>query len=152
MRQFDIKKFSDEAPELYKAFKDYSDHVMSERGVKGKQFSAKSLDDKEKVINKLFADEVARRSKVEVSAYDGDVMHYSMNPMVKSFADAIYDAMIEMIIPDVLNPSIGLIAETVNVDWGDVAKFELENSALYNVASAGYRQRILFFKSYPIQL
>lgn len=141
MRNFDVKKFADESPELYKAFKDYADHRMSEMGMKGKQFSAKSLDDKEKVISKLFADEVARRSKVNVSDYDGDIMHYAQNPMVKSFADAIFDKMIDMIIPDILNNSIGLISDVTNVDWGDVAKFELKNGALYNVAKAGYRQK-----------
>lgn len=141
MKKFDVKKFSAESPELYKAFKDYADHRLSEMGVQGKQFSAKSLDDKEKVINKLFADEVERRSKIEPSRYDGDMMHYAHDPLVKSFADAIYDKMIDMIIPDVLNSTVGLISEITNVDWGDVAKFTLKNGALYNVARAGYRQK-----------
>ena len=147
MKNFNIKKFSDESPELYKAFKDYADHVLStERGVNGKTFSQHSLDDKEKVINKLFAEEIARRSNVSVSQYNGDYMHYSINPVVKSFGDAIYDSMIDMILPDILNTSVGLISEIVNTDWGDVAKFELENNALYNVSKAGYRQKNTSFQ------
>lgn len=143
MRNFNIKKFESESPELFKLFKDYSDHVLSteRKTVVGKQFSAMSLDDKEKAINKAFADEVAKRSKIDLSSYDGDMMHYSMNPLVKSFADAIYDRMVDMVLPEVLNTSVGLIAEIVNVDWGDTAKFDLENNALYNVAKAGYRQK-----------
>ena len=147
MKNFNIKKFSDESPELYKAFKDYADHVLAtERNIKGKTFSQHSLDDKEKVINKLFADEVSKRAKVSVSEYDGDYMHYSLNPMVKSFADAIYDSMVDMILPDILNTSVGLIAEIANVDWGDVAKFDLENNTLYNVSKAGYRQKNAMFQ------
>jgi hypothetical protein len=147
MKEFNLKKFSDESPELYKAFKDYADHVFSvERNIKGKQFSAISLDDKEKVINKLFADEVAKRSNVSLSSYDGDMMHYSVNPVVKAFADSIFDRMIDMILPQVLNTSIGLISEIVNVDWGDTAKFDLDNNALYNVSKAGYRQKNTTFQ------
>jgi len=149
MKEFKTAKiFAEESPELYKVWKDYSDHYLFEdRGIKGKQFSSISLGDKEKVINKLFAEEVARRSKVSLSDYDNnDTMHYSINPMVKAFADAIYDKMIDMIIPDVMNTSVSLISEVVNVDWGDSAKFDLENNALYNVSKAGFRQRNAMFQ------
>ena len=90
MKELNTKLFS-ECKELYTAFKDYYDHTQSIDGVVGKQFSAKSLDEKEKVINKLFADEIARRSKVSLVDYDGDVAHYAQNPMVKAFADTISD-------------------------------------------------------------
>ena len=137
-----VKRFAKESPELYKVFKDYADNVFAvERNVKGKSFSAMSLDDKEKAINKMFAEEIARRSKVEVSAYDGDYAHYCENPIVKSFADSIFDRMIDMILPEALNTSVGLIAEIAYIDWGDTAKFDLDNNALYNVYKAGYRQK-----------
>lgn len=142
-----VKKFAEESPELYKAFKDYADNVLAvERDVKGKVFSAVSLDDKEKVINKLFAEEVAKRAKVTPADYDGDYAHYAQNPMVKSFADAIVDKMIDMVLPEVLNTSVGLVAEIVYTDWGDTAKFDLENNALFNVAKAGYRQKNTVFQ------
>lgn len=136
-----VKKFGETSPELYKVFKDYADHVRSTRGAKGKTFSDKSLDDKEKVINKLFAEEVAKRSKISVKEYDGDIMHYSMNPVVKSFADAIKDQMIDMILPETLFGSLGLIADIRFADWGDSLSFDIENNGLYTVSKAGYRQR-----------
>lgn len=142
-----VKKFAEESPELYKAFKDYADNVMAvERNIKGKSFSAVSLDDKEKVINKLFADEVSRRSKVTVEDYEGDMMHYSKDPRVKAFADAMVDHMIDMVIPDIMNSSVGLIADISYTDWGDVAEFELENNGLFNVSKAGYRQKNTLFQ------
>lgn len=142
-----VKKFAQESSELYKAFKDYADNVLAvERNVKGKSFSAISLDDKEKVINKLFAEEVSRRAKITVEDYEGDYAHYAQNPVVKSFADTIVDNMIDMILPEMLNTSVGLIAEISYTDWGDTAKFELENNALFNVAKAGYRQKNTLFQ------
>lgn len=148
MREFDsVKKFAEESPELYKAFKDYADNVLAvERNAEGKVFSAHSLDDKEKVINKLFAEEVERRAKITVADYEGDYAHYAQNPMVVSFADAIIDKMIDMILPEMLNTSVGLIAEINYVDWGDTAKFDLENNALFNVSKAGYRQKNTTFQ------
>lgn len=138
-----VKKFAEESSELYKVFKDYADHVQSLRGVKGKKFSDKSLDDKEKVINKLFAEEIQRRAKVSVEDYGGEryMMQYCQNPVVKSFADAIKDQMIDMILPETLFGSMGLIAEIKFADWGDSLSFDLENNGLYNVSRAGYRQR-----------
>lgn len=148
MRELDnVKKFAEESPELYKAFKDYADNVLSvERDIKGKSFSNVSLDDKERVINKLFAEEVERRAKVTMADYDNDAMHYSQDPRVKAFADAMVDHMIDMILPEVLNSSIGLIAEISYTDWGDVARFDLENNALFNVSKAGYRQKNTTFQ------
>lgn len=138
-----VKKFAEDSSELYTTFKDYADHVQSLRGVKGKKFSDKSIEDKEKVINKLFAEEVARRAKVSVEDYGGEryMAQYCQNPMVKSFADAIKDQMIDMILPETLFGSLGLIAEIKYADWGDSLSFELENNGLYNVSRAGYRQR-----------
>ena len=137
-----VKRFAKEAPELYTAFKDYSDHKMAvERNIQGKTFVNKSFEQKEDVINKLFAKEVEERSKISLSDFDGDVAHYAQHPSVKAFADAIVDRMIDMILPDMLNSSIGMIAEIQYLDWGDSGKFNLENNALFNVAKAGYRQR-----------
>lgn len=135
-----VKAFAEQSNELYTSFKDYRDHWLSvNRKVKGKAFADKSLDDKDKVITKLFADEVEKRSGV---AREGmDERHYANNPMVKFYAESIIDTMIDMIIPDVLNTSVGLIAEIQYLDWGDTGKFEIKNSGLFNVSKAGYRNR-----------
>ena len=138
-----VKKFAVESPELYKLFRDYADQYLAvEKGYKGKTFSQNlSMDEKEKAINKAFAEEIAKKSGVKAEAYDGDMMHYSANPMVKSFADAIEDKMIDMIIPEVINTSIGLIADISYIDWGDTASFDLENGSLFEVCQAGFDQK-----------
>lgn len=143
-----VKTFAQESAELYTAFKDYADHTLAvERDFKGKQFSAKSLDDKEKVINKLFADELAKRSGYKFEgATNNELAGYSQNPMVRYFADTISTQLIDMVLPEILNSSVGLIAEIRYIDWGDSAKFDLENNALFNVSKAGYRQKNTLFQ------
>lgn len=134
-------KFAQSSKELYVAFKDYFDHTRADGGVKGKQFSAISLDEKDKVITKLFADEVAKRSGFSIPTEDDNIMRYAMNPMVKHFSDEIIDEMIDMILPEVLIGSIGTFAEIRFVGWGDSATFNLENNALFTVSEAGWRQK-----------
>lgn len=135
-----VVAFAKESDELYKAFKDYKDHWLSaNRKVKGKAFSDKSLDDKDKVITKLFSDEVAKRSGM--SRESMDMAHYANNPMVRFFADAIVDTLVDAVIPDILNTSVGLIADIQYLDWGDTGKFDIKNNGLFNVSKAGYRNR-----------
>lgn len=138
-----VKLFSENSKELYVAFKDYFNHTQSIKGIQGKQFSTEtSLDDKEKVINKLFAEELNKR----VPMLGADMAHYAKNPMVKAYADEIVDTMIDMILPEILLQSVGLIADIRFVDWGDSANFELENNSLFTVAKAGYRQKNAIFQ------
>ena len=135
-----VLAFAEQSKDLYTAFKDYKDHWLSaNRHVKGKAFSDKSLDDKDKVITKLFTEEIEKRSGLSLK--DADVAHYANNPMVRYFADEIIDTMVDMIIPDVLNTSVGLIADIQYLDWGDTGKFDMRNNGLFNVSKAGYRNR-----------
>ena len=139
------KRFGENSKELYTAFRDYFDHTQSIKGIVGKTFSAQSLDDKEKVINKLFAEELEKRSGIKMAS-SSDIAHYANNIVVKTYADEIVDAMIDMILPEVLLQSVGLIADIRFLDWGDTANFELENNALFTVSQAGYRQKNSIFQ------
>jgi hypothetical protein len=136
-----VMKFAESSPELYTAFRDYANHVMAERGVKGKTFSEISLDEKEQVINKLFAEEIEKRSGLTVATFDGSFARYGTNPLVRSFADSIADYMIDMILPETLIQSIGMIADFRFGGFGDSFSFDIENNALFTVSKAGRRQR-----------
>lgn len=136
-----VMKFAESSPELYTAFRDYANHVMAENGVKGKTFSAVSLDEKEQVINKLFAEEVERRSGYSVAQFDNSYARYGTNPLVRSFADSIADYLIDMILPETLIQSIGMIADFRFGGFGDSFSFDIENNALFSVSKAGRRQR-----------
>lgn len=140
-----VKAFAENSKDLYIAFRDYFDHTQSAKGIVGKEFSKLSLDVKEKAINKAFSEELEKRSKMTVADFQ-DVAHYAANPVVKSFADSIVDQMIDMILPEVLLQSVGLIADIRFLDWGDTANFELENNTLFTVSKAGYRQKNAIFQ------
>lgn len=137
-----VKAFAESSPELYTMFKDYFEHTQANKGIQGKVFSAKSISDKETAINKAFCAELEKR----VPRQGLDDAHYAQNAMVKSFADAIVDTLIDMILPETLLQSVGLIADIRFVEWGDSANFELENNALFNVSQAGYRQKNAIFQ------
>ena len=137
-----VKAFAEKHSDLYTLFRDYFDHTQSNRGIQGKTFGATSLDAKEKAINKAFCAELENA----VPRMGLDDAHYAVNPMVKAFADAMVDQMIDMILPETLLQSVGLIADIRFIDWGDSANFELENNALFNVARADYRQKNAIFQ------
>lgn len=136
-----VMKFAESSPELYTAFRDYANHVMAENGVKGKTFSAVSLDEKEQVINKLFAEEVEKRSGYSVAQFDNSYARYGTNPLVRSFADSIADYLIDMVLPETLIQSIGVLADFRFGGFGDSFSFDIENNALFTVSKAGRRQR-----------
>lgn len=143
MKKFDsVLKFCETAQEFTVAFQDYFNHVQSvERGVKGLTFSDKSLSDKETVLNKLFAEEISKRTGMEVPTDIDALRRFSMNSNVLYFADEIVDYTIDMILPESLISSIGMIADIRYGGYLDSFKFDLENNALFTVNKAGRRQR-----------
>ena len=137
-----VKKFSETSPDLYRFFKDYSNQQRALRGAVGKQFSTDlSIDQKDKAINVAFATELERRSKTKISDYEGNLAQYCANPIVRSFADAIVDNMIEMVLPETLFGSIGLIADIRFGGFLDSFSFDIKNNALFTVSKAGFRQK-----------
>lgn len=128
MRDFiTTKKFAETNADLYKLMQAYA------------QAPTKEL---ENAVQKCFVESVTAKVGYGSDRYGEDNMalkSYSQDPLYRSFADATVGAMISAVLPDVINPSLGLIAETVNTDYGDVATFDLDNNGMYAVAKAGIR-------------
>jgi len=136
------KKFSESSPELYKAMKIYNEHCLAERGVLGKKFAETSKDDMEVAINKMFAEEIEKKSGITLAQFDGSLKRYANNTSVKEFANAIRDYMIDMILPDtLLNGILPYFADIKFAGLGDSLTFNIENNSLYYVSKAGYRKR-----------
>lgn len=135
-----VKKFAENSPELYTAMNVYCENFLAERGVKGKKFAETSVSDMNKAINKMFAEEVAKGTKMTVEDFNGSYKRYANNTNVKEFADAIRSYLLDMILPEVLTTgSLRYIADFRFADLGDSLSFELENNALFTVTKAGYR-------------
>lgn len=135
-----VKKFAENSPELYTAMNVYCENFLAERGVKGKKFAETSVSDMNKAINKMFAEEIAKGTKMTVEDFNGSYKRYANNTNVKEFADAIRSYLLDMTLPEVLTTgSLRYIADFRFADLGDSLSFELENNALFTVTKAGYR-------------
>lgn len=128
MRDFiETKKFAEDNADLYKLMMAYSQNETKELA---------------NAVQKCFVETVVGKVGYGSEKYGEDknaLFNFSNDPLYRAFADATVGAMIDAVLPDTINPSLGLIAETVNVDFGDVAKFDMENNGMYAVAKAGYR-------------
>ena len=139
--------FADNFASVQTKFKDYMYEYMSENMGKKEFAYSKQVDfaRKEKEINKLMHDEIRKLSGIQFSDNISMEM-WSQNPTYKWAAFAVVNSLIDMIIPDVLDKSIGLYTETRYINWGDSAVFEVEPNDLFYVSKAGRNQRTVEFQ------
>lgn len=136
-----VKKFAKTAPELHKMFSDYANQYRTEMGVKGLTFdTSMSKAEKEEAINKCFAEVLSQKSKVTADEFN-NVVEFANSSVVREFADSIMNSLIDMILPEALIPSLGMIAEFKFGGYNDSFSFKVKNNALYTVSAAGQRQR-----------
>ena len=139
-----VKAFAEVSKDLYDAMKEFSlNYNLERKGMKA--FSNHSREEMNKCINKAFALEIAKQSGMELPSDMNDktaVKRYSMNPMVKFYANQIQDVMIDMILPEtLLTGSLKYFADIKFADLGDSIKFDIKSNSLFTVSKAGNRQR-----------
>ena len=139
--------FAENIDTVKEAFRDYMFQYMAEQMSYDNVSYNKMVDfaEKEKLVNKLMLDEIKRLSNVDFSSGLSMEM-MSQNPNFKWAAFAVVNALIDMIIPDVINRTIGLYSETRYVGWGDSMVFEVEPNDLFYVSKAGRDQRTVEFQ------
>lgn len=139
-----VKTFARENNDLYGAMKEYAKNCILERKNPDKAFASLSKDEMSKLINKEFALVLQNKSSFKLSSTptNTEVKAYSGNPMVKYFANEIRNALVDMILPEVLlNGSLRYFADFKFAELGDTLKIKIENNALYNVSLAGERKK-----------
>ena len=138
-----VKAFAEMSKDLSEAMKAYAHNYNLQR--KGQSaFVDHSEDEQKKLINKAFAMEVAKQSGMELPDLNNktEVKRYSMNPMVRFFANQIQDVMIDMVLPEtLLTGSLKYFADMKFADLGDTIKFDIKSNSLFTVSKAGNRQR-----------
>ena len=139
-----VKAFAEVSKDLYDAMKEFSlNYNLERKGMKA--FSNHSREEMAKSINKEFALEIERQSGMTLPSDMNDktaVKRYSMNPMVKFYANQIQDVMIDMILPETLmTGSLKYFADMKFADLGDSIKFDIKSNSLFTVSKAGNRQR-----------
>ena len=138
-----VKAFAEMSKDLYDAMKAFSLNYNNER--KGlKAFESHSREEMRTLINKAFANEIAKQSGVALPNLENktEVRRYAMNPMVRFYANQIQDVMIDMILPEtLLTGSLKYFADMKFADLGDTIKFDIKSNSLFTVSKAGNRQR-----------
>lgn len=141
--------FSDNFSTVQTAFRDYMAQYMDETGsIKGMPYSKnKSFAEKEKDMNALLNAEVKKISGMSFSEDSHiSVEMMAQNPNYKWAVFAVVNSLIDMILPDVMNKTIGLYSETRYIGWGDSALFTVEPNDLFYVSKAGRNQRTVEFQ------
>lgn len=139
--------FSDNLEKVKSKFKDYMYQYMSDVMGKKEFIYDKSVDfaKKEKNINELMHAEIKKLSNLSFSSDIANEM-WSQNPNYRWAAMAVVTSLIDMIIPDVLNKTVGIYSENRYIGWGDSALFEIEPNDLFYVSKAGRDQRTVEFQ------
>jgi len=129
-------------------FRDYMGQYMTEVEKRQGYIYDKTVSfaDKESKMNKLMLDEIARLSGVQFADGSASVVSMSSNPQVRWASFAVIDSLIDMIIPEVLDKSIGIYTEQRYGDFGDSFNFKVESNDLFYVSKMGHDQRTAEFQ------
>lgn len=138
--------FADNKPDVKLAFSDYINHYLVEFERREGYTYDKSVDfaTKEKKINELIKNEVSRVAGVDFSVTS--VANMATSPMVQWGYFAVVNSLIDMVIPDILDKTIGIYTESRFVDFGDNASFTIEPNDLFYVSKTGRDQREVYFQ------
>ena len=150
----EIMCFSSDRNSVEIAFRDYINHYLSDNGRKGYVYdNTISFAEKEDKVNKLIMKEVSRLSGMNI--FDGSISmaSASSNPNVVWASFAVVNALIDMVLPNVLDKSIGLYTEMRYGGYGDSFLFDVEPNDLFYVSKVGRDQRTVEFqKQFPGQV
>jgi len=135
-----VMTFSEGNLDLYKAFTDlFRNYASDTYGQTTLAFNKeKSLDEKNKEVNELFAKEVKRVSGVEWSFGDATM---ATNPNVGWAAFAISNHLIDMILPETIVGSIGIYTDVKYGGFGDSFAFTVRPNDLFVVSKSGRNQK-----------
>lgn len=141
--------FAENFNDVREAFKDYMFQYLSEtEGRKGYSYdNTVKFADKEAKVNLLMKKEIAKLSNVNFDE-NGFVSNemWATHPMLRWASFAVANSLIDMIIPDTLDKSIGIYTEQRYGAFGDSFAFDIEPNDLFYVSKAGRDQRTVEFQ------
>lgn len=140
--------FSDNRDKVELAFRDYMNQYFSEVQKKEGFPYDKTLSfaEKEKKVDAIMLGEISKLASVDLSNKSISVEMFSQHPVLKWASFAVINSLIDMVIPDVLDKSIGIYTETRYGAYGDSFNFDVEPNDLFYVSKAGRDQRTVEFQ------
>lgn len=138
-----VVKFAGEQQKVYVQFQDYFAHYMDETQNRNIGIYDKSVSfaNKEQKMHEALVTEVKRHSGVNFSS-EIPVQQWANNPMVTWATFAVVSNLIDAIIPQTINKSLGLYTEIRNIGYGDTALFDVKPKSLFVVSKGGNAQRM----------
>ena len=98
-------------------------------------------------MNKLLNDEIRNIANVNYDEHSlVSLEMFAQNPNMKWATYAVVDALVDMIIPDILIQDIGLFTEQRTGSYGDNFKFDVKSNDLFYVSKVGRNQRTTEFQ------
>ena len=136
------------ATSTQEAFKDYMfEYLATVEKKEGFSFSTdKTFDQKEKLLNKAIIADIERVAGVKMEAEGIEPAIMASHPNIRFATFAVVGSLIDTIVPEVLDRSIGLYTETRYGNFGDSFKFDIEPNDLFYVSKAGRNQRSVEFQ------
>ena len=134
----EIVKFAAGNTDFFVAFQDYYNHVNK----MGAYDESVSLSEKSEKINSAFFAEVEKRSGVTRSAENAE--SWAANPMVQWAAFAVIDAVVNSVLPQTLNPTMGMFTDLRFTSYGDIVKFKVKPRSLFVVSNGAHGERTSF--------
>lgn len=144
-----IMCFSGNLKTVESAFRDYMYHYLG--GVEKREGytydNTISFAEKEKKMNKLMLNDIYRIAGISMSENpEISTEMWSGHPVMRWASFAVVNTLIDMIIPDVINRSMGIYTETRFGSMGDSQYFEIEPNDLFYVSKHGRNQRAVEFQ------
>jgi hypothetical protein len=136
----EVMQFSNNV-DLFKAFADYFNHYRAENYGKKVTFdTSKTFEEKTAEFNKALTAEI---NKIAGFASDTIISEnvLKMSPDYRYKAFAVVNALVDMIIPDVVADAYGRFSEIRNVAYGDSPVFDIKSSDLFYVTKNGNNRR-----------
>ena len=133
--------FSAEAEKsLIPAWKDYVTNYRALNFSTKKPYSqAKTLEEKEMIVNAAIAKEVDKLAGVNTSVVDKAA--YATNPVYRWANNAVINKLVDTVVPDILTEDFLNVAEVVQIGYGDSAEFDIKSSDLFYVSKTGNSRR-----------
>lgn len=133
--------------ETVASFKDYMFEYLAKSGKEGYTYdSSMKFEEKEALLNKAILSDIERVAgiKFEQDMIAPEVM--ANHPNIRFAAFAVVGQLIDTIVPDVIDRSIGLYTETRFGSFGDSFRFDVEPNDLFFVSKVGRDQRSVEFQ------
>lgn len=137
----EIVRFANGDTTFFDAFSDYYFHWAKEtkREDLGAYDATVSLAEKSDKIQKAFFAQIEKMSGVKRT--DENANSWAANPMVQWACFALVDAVINSILPQTINSSVGIFTDMRYVSYGDLVKYTIKPRTLFTVSRGAHGER-----------